>query len=322
MKLQYLKYFCVLAEELHFRRAALRLAISQPPLSAAIKALEEEMGAQLFLRNSKMVQLTPAGAAFLTEAQEILTRVSRVSSVVKAIDAGAHGRLDVGMVGSLLYREIPAILQQFRKDAPGVDLVLHELRTSEMLDQLQRRQIHAGFVHGAAAQPPLKSLPLGNDLFVLCLPERHPMADAPVVELSDLADEDFVMFSRDGSPANHDNVIAVFSRAGIHPRTVHQARIWMTIVAMVAQGIGLALVPASLAKARIAGVRFVPLKHTPAPSPAMLAWNPAMTSPALTRFIASAERTIQSLKPAPGKPARTKPAPGKPVQHAARGKAQ
>src|ERR1700733_15272585 len=109
MKLNYFKYFIALAEELHFGRAASRLAITQPPLSAAIKALEEELDVQLLRRNSKIVELTPAGAAFLVEARQILERVTRASSAVKAIGSGMSGRLDLGMSPALIYREAPRI---------------------------------------------------------------------------------------------------------------------------------------------------------------------------------------------------------------------
>src|SRR5438132_3761212 len=125
MKLHFLKYFCVLAEELHFHRAADKLAISQPPLTAAIKSLEAELGVQLLVRSSKMVELTSAGAAFLVEAREILERVSRASDLVRAFDEGVRGRLDVGLSGSLLYREVPEIIGQFRNDMPTIDVLLH-----------------------------------------------------------------------------------------------------------------------------------------------------------------------------------------------------
>ncbi|XAH22027.1 LysR family transcriptional regulator [Xylophilus sp. GW821-FHT01B05] len=299
MKLHYLKYFCVLAEELHFHRAASRLAISQPPLSAAIKCIEEELGAQLLLRNSKMVQLTPAGQAFLVEAREILERVDRVRGIVRAVDEGVHARLDIGMAGSLMYREVPDILARFRCEAPHVDVVLHELATVEQIDKLLRKQLHAAFVHGAVMPPQLAALPLRDDVFVLCMPEDHPHAGDAEVDLRHLAHEPFVMFSREGAPANHDNVIAIFSRAGFHPRTVHRARVWLTIVAMVAQGSGVALVPRSLANARVAGVRFVPFKGETTIAPARLAWNPDGAPPALLRFLETATHTIRR----PGKAA-------------------
>lgn len=291
MKLHFLRYFTVLAEELHFGRAAQRLAITQPPLSSAIKALEAELGVQLLSRSSKHVELTPAGAAFLEEARQILDRVARASSVAKAVARGMRGRLDIGITGSLVYREVPAIVQGFSATAPGIEVVLHEMGTAEQLEALLHGQLHAGFVNASAVPPQLDSLPLEDDEFVLCLPEGHPRGRQAEVDLRDLAGDSFVMFSREVSPANYDNVIAIFSRVGIHPRTVHAARQWLTIVAMVAHGLGISLVPSSIARSRVDGVRFVRFSGAAVPSPALLAWNPGNLSPALASFLQSASAT-------------------------------
>jgi len=291
MKLHFLRYFTVLAEELHFGRAAQRLSITQPPLSSAIKALEQELGVQLLSRSSKHVELTPAGAAFLDEARQILDRVARASTVANAVAKGMRGRLEIGITGSLVYREVPAIVQDFSLTAPGIELVLHEMGTAEQLDALLHGRLHAGFVNASAVPPQLESLALEDDAFVVCLPEGHPRARQPEVELRDLADERFVMFSREVSPANYDNVIAVFSRAGIHPRTVHAARQWLTIVAMVANGLGISLVPNSIARSRVHGVHFIPFSGPAVRSPALLVWNPASLSPALASFLQSASTT-------------------------------
>ena len=294
MKLHLMRYFCILAEELHFGRAAEKLAITQPPLSSAIKALEEEVGAQLLVRNSKMVELTPAGVAFLVEAKYILERVSRAGGVARSVAKGMRGRLDVGMTGSLIYRELPDIVSRFRRGSPGVDVVLHEMSTAEQLDALLHGQVHAGFVNAATVPPQLKFLSLSDDHFVLCLPCDHALSQANSVALQALADEEFVMFSRDVAPANHDNVVAIFSRAGIHPRTHHAARQWLTVVAMVSQGLGIALVPSSLARSRVDGVRFVPFDGPAAVSPATLVWNAAYPSQALTTFVKIAASTVEA----------------------------
>ena len=293
MKLHFLKYFCVLGEELHFHRAADRLAISQPPLTAAIKSLEAELGVQLLVRNSKMVELTSAGAAFLVEAREILDRVSRASDFVRAFDEGVRGRLDLGLSGSLLYREVPEIIARFRDEMPTIDVVIHELSTSEQIDKLLRRQLDAGFLHGSQIVEQLKAMPLKDDQFVLCLPDKHPMAERTIVDMRDFAEERFVMFSREAAPSNHDNVIAIFSHFGIHPRTVHLARTWMTIIAMVANLGGVALVPRSLSRTGFDGVRFVPFHDEQNAAPALLVWNPSSASNGLERFIQCAARLIE-----------------------------
>jgi len=295
MKLHFLRYFTVLAEELHFGRAARRLSITQPPLSSAIKALEQELGVQLLARSSKHVELTPAGAAFLEEARQILERVERAGSVADAVARGMRGRLDIGITGSLLYREVPAVVRDFGAAAPTIELVLREMGSAEQLEALLHGQLHAGFVNASAVPPQLDSLALADDEFVLCLPQAHPGAQRSVLELRELADERFVMFSREVSPANYDNVIAIFNRAGIHPRTVHAARQWLTIVAMVAHGLGISIVPRSIARSRVDGVRFVRFGGPPVATPALLVWNPANPSPALASFLRSAAATRRRL---------------------------
>lgn len=297
MKLHFLRYFTVLAEELHFGRAAQRLAITQPPLSSAIKMLEEELGVQLLVRSSKHVELTPAGAAFLEEARQILDRVARASGVAKAVAKGMRGRLEVGMTGSLVYRDVPTIVQDFAAAGSAIEVVLHEMGTAEQLDALLHGRLHAGFVNAAAVPPQLASLPLEPDEFVLCLPRAHPRAREAEVDLRTLADESFVMFSREVSPANYDNVIAIFSRVGIHPRTVHAARQWLTIVAMVAHGLGISIVPSAIARSRVEGVRFVRFSGRAVRSPALLVWNPANLSPALASFLQSAAATRRKRRP-------------------------
>lgn len=292
MKLHHLRYFLALAEELHFGRAAARLAITQPPLSGAIKALELELGATLFERDSKRVGLTPAGLALRAEAQHILERLERAAEVARAVAAGKRGRLDVGFTGSMVYRELPAIVHRFNAAAPGVEVVLRELSSAPQLEELLRGELDAGFVNVSTVPPLLCSLPLTDDRFVCCLPESHALAAQPAVRLQELAHERFVMFARDVAPANHDNVLAVFSRAGIEPRLVHAARQWLTVIALVAQGLGIALVPGRLARSRIGGVVFVPIAGMRARSGAALAWHQGSSNTALAGFVQVAREVL------------------------------
>ena len=294
MKLHHLRYFSVLAEELHFGRAARRLAITQPPLSGAIKALEDELGASLFTRDSKHVALTPAGLALRAEVRQVLERVDRTAAVVRAVANGLRGQLEIGTTGSMLYRELPSIVQRFQTATPGVEVMLRELSTAQQIDELLRGQLDAGFINAATVPPQLEHMPLAIDYLVCCLPTTHPMASSRSVRLAQLADEPFVMFAREVAPANHDNVLAVFSRSGIHPRLVHAARQWLTVIAMVAHGLGIALVPASLARSHMDGVVFVPLARLPTRSIALLAWRPPVVSAALAGFLEAA-RTEAAL---------------------------
>jgi DNA-binding transcriptional LysR family regulator len=293
MKLHLLRYFAVLAEELHFGRAAERLAITQPPLSSGIKALEEELGVKLFERTSKHVALTPAGHAYLAEVRVVLDRVARAGETARAVAEGLQGRLDIGFTGSMVYRDMPRIVRAFGDRAPGIEVNLREMSSSEQIEALLHRQLHAGFVNTSTVPPRLACLPLAADHFVCCLPEGHALARAAAVPLPALAQETFVMFARDVAPANHDNVIALFHRAGIHPHTRHAARQWLTVVSLVALGMGVALVPASLAQAGVQGVRFVPIAGLRHPTVGVLAWHEETGVPALRAFLACAAGTTK-----------------------------
>jgi len=285
MKLRQLRYFIVLAEELHFGRAAQRLAITQPPLSGAIKALEDELGAILFERSSKRVALTPAGMALRAEAQQVIERMQRATAAVHAVSKGFQGRLEIGITGTMLYREPPHIVQRFQATMPGIEVLLRELSSTQQIDELLRGQLDAGFINATSVPPQLASLALANDTCLCCLPSQHPLAACDTVSLAQLAHESFVMFAREAAPISHDRLLALFSQSGIHPRLVHAARQCLTIVAMVAQGLGIALVPASVARSRMDGVVFVPLAGEQMHASALLVWKPDEDNTPLTRFI-------------------------------------
>lgn len=304
MKIHLLRYFIVLAEELHFGRAAERLSITQPPLSSALKALEAELGVQLLERNSKHVSLTAAGTAFLNEARLVLERVVMASETARAVAGGMRGRLDVGVTGSMIYRDVPRIVGTFSRRLPDIEVHLREMSSSEQIDALLHGQLHVGFVNAAVLPEPLAGLALTGDTLVCCLPVTHPLANEKAVNLKQLAHENFVMFARDVAPANHDNVIAVFSRAGIHPRTRHAARQWLTVVALVAAGMGVALVPASIAKAGINGARLLPIRGMAPRTVGVLAWNTGRGLAVLDSFV---EVAREVLLPSPQRMVRGRP---------------
>lgn len=273
MKTHLLRYFVVLAEERHFGRAAQRLCITQPPLSTALKTLEEDLGVVLVERDAKHVTLTPAGDAFLLEARKVLAQMQRAADVVRSVAQGAEGRLDVGITGSMVYRNVPQYCNAFQLRRPQVELCMHEMSTGEQLRALASGDIDVGFLNIGYPPDELELLPLESETLVACLPQSHALADDADLDLRQLAHEDFVMFARDVSPANYDNVIACMHQAGIHPRTTHAARQWLTVVALVSTGCGVALVPACMERAGINGVRFVPLRGVRMQTPAIMAWR-------------------------------------------------
>lgn len=294
MELRHLRYFVALAEELHFGRAALRLAITQPPLSFSIQALEKELDVQLFERDNKRVSLTTAGKAYLAEARGILDRLEHANDTARSVAAGKLGRLDIGFTGSMVYRDVPQIVSRFNETHPGIDITLRELSSVEQIEGLRHGQLHAGFVNTMSLPESLRGQVLPEDPLVCCLPADHRYAGKKKIDLKDLASESFIMFVRDISPANYDNVIAICRQAGFEPQTRYAARQWLTIVALVANGLGVALVPASTMRAAIADARFVPIRSTQALTTAYLLWNPESENPGINYFLEVATSVFRS----------------------------
>ena len=264
MELRQLRYFVAVAEELHFRRAAERLHISQPPLSQQIRALEEELGFALLVRTRRRVELTPAGAAFLRDARSILSELDGAVAGARRIDAGQTGRLRINFVGSALFSIVPGTVERFRRSRPGVAL---ELRERATVDQL--RAVRAGLADVGLVRPPIDE----DDSFrvqtvlrertLAALPAAHPLAALRRVPLRRLAAEPLVLFPRDQAPGFHDLLIDSLAGAGSAPRVIQYAPEMLTIIGLVAAGTGVSLVPASVARLALDGVAYRPVTGAP-----------------------------------------------------------
>ena len=274
MELRHLRHFLALADELHFGRAAQRLAMTQPPLSLSIQQLEASVGARLFDRDSKGVRLTAAGQAFVPRARSLLAQADEAKALARDVAAGAVGRLRVGMVGSLLYRGLPGWMQAFARAHPGVALSLVELNSQEQIDALLRRELDVAFVHGRRRPDALRSLQVDAQPFVACVPDTHALTARRSVALGALRDEAFILFSREVSPAYHAQIVELCAQAGFYPRVRHELRHWLSVVAAVAQGLGVAIAPAPMRRSGLAGARFLALKDVDATSELHCVWRP------------------------------------------------
>jgi DNA-binding transcriptional LysR family regulator len=260
MELRHLRYFVAVAEELHFGRAAERLAIAQPPLSQQIQALERELGVALFTRHP--VRLTPAGEAFQQEAVATLRRAERAAEAARAAARGELGTIRVGFVSSAVYGALPAAVRRFRELHPGVVLALTELTTAFQLQGLHAGDLDVGIFRvdlPSLAETDLVAEPIAREPYVLALPADHPLAARARVPLAAVAKEPFVTFPYRSNPSLHGQIERFCLGAGFVPRVVQEATLMQTIVALVAAGIGVALVPASLQRLQLAGVTYRPL---------------------------------------------------------------
>jgi len=273
MELRHLRYFVVLAEELHFGRAARRLAISQPPLSVAIRQLEESVGARLFDRNSKEVRMTPAGQALQVSARLLLRQAEEAALEAHDVSRGSAGRLRIGFVGAMLYRGLPQALAKYQALHPAVRVTLAELNSGEQITELLHDRLDVGFVHTSRMPPELRHALLLSEPFLACLPVGHRLARRRTVAVASLRDEPFVLFSRSASPDYHERILAICAGAGFRPEVRHEVRHWLSVVSLVSQGMGVALVPSALQRTALRGAVFRPLEEDVAGSDAYCVWR-------------------------------------------------
>jgi len=273
MELRHLRYFSVLAEELHFGRAARRLSISQPPLSVAIRQLEESVGARLFERNSKEVRLTHAGEALRISARRLLQQAEEAATEARDVATGSAGRLRIGFVGAMLYRGLPPALRAFQAKHPAVRITLNELNSGVQIAELLHDRLDLGFVHASRMPPELHHRLLLSEPFVCCLPAGHSLARKKVLAPADLRNQPFVLFSREASPDYHERILSICADAGFLPEVRHEVRHWLAVVSLVSQGMGVALVPQAMRNSALRGAVFRPLDRPVAQSEAYGVWR-------------------------------------------------
>ncbi len=293
MELRTLRYFVTLAEELHFSRAAQRLAITQPPLSLAIRALEDELGVQLFARTRRQVELTHAGAAFRDEAAAILARADEARRLAVAADRGQVGRLAIGFMSASTYTLMPPVLREFAAGHPRVRLDLRELTLPQQLAALRRGDIDVGFVRPPVTDAELEAAVLLQEPLVVALPTGHPLAARQRIALAQLAGEPFVMFQRAAGLVLHDLVLGWCLQNALTPRVVQEASQTHAVVGLVSAGIGVALVPASARDMRPRDVEFRPLRERSPKVGTALAWRRGDASPVLRAFLGTARRVAR-----------------------------
>lgn len=291
LEFRHLRYFLALAEELHYGRAAQRLAISQPPLSVAIQQLEASVGARLFDRDSKGVRLTPAGAAFRGSAQALLDRAEDACALAREVQAGEVGRLRLGFVGSTLFNGLSGWLQAFQASHPKVEVVVVELNSQDQIDALLAQELDLGLVHTDRLPPALACQPLYREPFLACLPARHPLAGLASIPLAALSEQPFILFSRKGSPDYHARIVEICRQHGFYPRLQHEGRHWLSVVSLVAQGLGVSIVPAAFQRAGVQGAVFLPLAESIEPSAVFAAWRASGDAALREQFLAARDTT-------------------------------
>jgi DNA-binding transcriptional LysR family regulator len=309
IELRLWRQFAAVAAELHFGRAALRLHMTQPPLTQAIALLEKALGVRLFDRTKRSVALTPAGAALLPEVHELLSRAQALPAHARAAAAGETGRLRLAFVSTVGFDLLPQWVRAFRKLYPKVELDLLEATGDVQLPRLARGEIDAGFMlHSPNFAPQgLERCLISREPLVVALPGHHPLAKTAHLTLEAVLAEPLVIFPRRIVPSLYDAIFALYHAAGRSPLVAQEAIQMQTIVNLVSAGLGVAWVPESVTQFQRPGVVYRHVASRKGPGrkalqvpgcETSLVWREEGAAPALQRFIAFAAERARANKPA------------------------
>ncbi|BFV59830.1 hydrogen peroxide-inducible genes activator OxyR [Kitasatospora sp. CMC57] len=260
--LRQLHAFTVLAEELHFGRAAERLAIAQPPLSQQIRRLEEKVGHPLFTRGPGGAALTAVGHELLPAARQALDGIADGLAAARRIGSGEAGRLRIGFSASLALTVLPGLLRSYRDQYPGVELELREMTTAPQVAALREQVIDVGLLREPPEEPNLATATVLTEELVAVLPAAHPLAERRAVPVAGLAGDQFVLLPREAGPTVHDRVLRLCREAGFEPRLGQRAVEWQTLAALVGAGLGVSIAPAGIRRIRLDGVAYRRLDPT------------------------------------------------------------
>ena len=257
MNTRQIRQFLAVAEALNFRKAAERLHMAQPPLSVAIKRMEDELGGALFVRERRGVRLTPLGEAIMADARQIAFHADHLRQAAISTAAGLAGTLRVGFVGSATYSLLPRALPLFRARYPLVTLELHDSTTTVILREIQAGHLDLGLVRFPVFEPNHAAVvPVEYDRLVVALPLAHPLAKRRQLKLHDLSSEPFVMYSASAAQNLRGQVMLACQAEGFAPRVVQEAVQVQTLVSLVECAIGIALVPSLCSRHASPGVVF------------------------------------------------------------------
>ncbi|TDW24275.1 LysR family transcriptional regulator [Kribbella kalugense] len=257
MELRQLEHFVAVAEEGHFSRAAERVHIVQSGLSSSIRSLERELGAELFIRTTRHVAMTEAGRQFLTDARSALAAAQRARDAVAGVRQLLRGHLTMGIMQVLEPIDLPAVLARFHGEHPGLEIDLRQAGASTLIEQLRAGVLDLAFV----ALPPdqlqgLDVTVISDEAMRVACPPAHRLATRKKISLADLADECFIGFSP--SWAARIVIDRAFAAAGVRPRMAFELNDLRTVLGLVANRLGVAIVPRSVAKYRMP-VKLIPL---------------------------------------------------------------
>ncbi len=285
LELRHFRYFLAVAEELHFRKAAERLFISQPGLSRQIKQLEDELGIVLFERHNRKVRLTQAGSYLKTELTLTFKNIDDILHHAKLITDGIDGKLKFGYVGSAMQKVIPELLLKFKKIHPSILFSFTEMDNDKQIQSLLKQEIDLGFVRQERVPRGLSIIPIFEDTFSLVLPKSHRINKSNFESISQLRDDSFISFNASYSESYYEKVMQIFDDNGFTPLISHYTVNASSIFRLVENNFGVSIVPTSLKLGYDMDVKFIELKNISQRTTLRMVWNNSNTNPILERFL-------------------------------------
>ncbi len=246
LELRHLRYFQALAEQLHFGKAADQLFITQPALSRQIKQLEEILQTDLFKRDKRNVELTPAGEYLLDEVDYVFNHLSFVKKNIKYINAGDVGVLRIGFVGSAMNTVIPGLISAIQEETPGIHTELTELPNQVQIDKIRKDELDIGFIRSMRLPEGLQKKSVLEETFSLVLPKDHVLNQENFKSVKQLQNESFILFSSQYSHGYFEKIMSIFEDQGFSPKVAHQSVHANSIFRLVEQNLGIGIVPTSL----------------------------------------------------------------------------
>lgn len=295
MELHQLRCFVMVAEELHFGRAAKRMFMTQPPLSRQIQLLERSLGVQLLDRGNRQVRLTVAGQHFLRDAQHLLAYTEQASNAARRLASGEAGQLVLGFTAVSGYNMIPELLRQAGDALPEVGFELHEMVSGSQTEALIARMIDIGFVRRVDPLPELKSYLVRREPLLVVMPQSHALAARESLSITDLAHQPFVMYSPKEGRYFYDCIVGLFTNAGVTPRYLYYLEQTHSILGLVRAGLGMAIVPASARELFAGQLVFRPLQGVVPTADMFMVLRDDNDNPALPPFIEMAKAHFAAL---------------------------
>lgn len=281
LEMRHIKYFLAVAEDLHFRKAAEKLFISQPGLSRQIKQMEVDLGVKLFLRHNRKVELTSTGKYLKQEFSKVLQEIDGILAHAQLMEKGYQGQLKLGYIGSAMQTIIPDFLIRTRQQLPQVRFDLKEMDNQSQIKAIKNQEIDLGFIRMDRVPRDLEMRPLFEDTFSVVLPGDHHLNTSNFKNISQLKDEPFILFDASYSTSYYEKVMQIFDQAGFVPIISHKTVQANTIYRLIEKKFGVAIVPTSLKNGYDLDIKFIELDKLDHRTTLQVIWNKKNSNPIL-----------------------------------------